>query len=151
MNKAIWGGLVFLLFSIYLLKHALKSFKLLKESTSWPSVEGRIKECTLTLSAHKINLRNFFVTYEYQVNGAVYENNRIALYTIVAKEEAEPLAEQFKKDNNVPVYYNPGNPEESCLVTREPEKKYSDIILAIMGVLVGVSITVAGYFGYIGK
>ncbi|MCG8684724.1 MAG: DUF3592 domain-containing protein [Desulfobacterales bacterium] len=151
MNKAFWGGLVFLLFASYMLKHAVQSFRLFKKSTLWPSAEGIITECTYSLTEHKTNLRNFFVTYQYQVDGETYQNNRIALYTIVRKEEAEPLAEQFKEGNNIPVYHNPEKPEESCLVVGEPQKKYSDLILATMGVLIGVGITFAGYFGYIGK
>ena len=60
-------------------------------------------------------------------------------------------AQRTKEGNNILVYYHPNNPEESCLVIGEPDKKYSDIILAIMGVLVAVAITISGYFGYIGN
>ena len=134
MTKAFWGGLAFTAFAAYLMKHAVDSFRLYGASLRWPSVPGRVLESRLTLSPHGQNLRNFWVKYEFEVEGKKYTDYRVALYTIVRKDEAERLARRFPDDATVEVFYRPGKPKTAVLVPGPPQsKKYSDLILATWG------------------
>lgn len=151
MNTAFWGGIVFSMFSLYFLKYAWTSFRQFGRSESWPTAEGTIRDCVLRVSPKSDALRFFDVKYEYSVGGETYSNNRVALYTIVRKDEAETLAGEFTPGTVVLVYYDPECPKVSCLVPGAPAtKKYSDLIIATLGLLVGVGTAIGGYAGIFG-
>lgn len=150
MTIAFWVGLGFSAFAIYMLKHAIGSYFASKASLFWPHVVGLILESRAVQWKATSNNRTLFVKYEYVVSGKKYNGTRVSFYTL-AGDEVLQLEKLHNSSKNVPVYYNPQAPEESTLIVGPRiEKGHSDLILAIIALLVGLAITVAGYLGKIG-
>ena len=58
------------------------------------------------------------VIYHYELNGNIFENDRIAILdqqTFSNKDKADKYISQFPEGNNLKVYYNPSNPKESFI------------------------------------
>jgi len=156
MSNAVWGGLAISLFGLYMLKHAISSFVQGQASLQWQTVKGRIIESNAIQFHHRGDESNMgagyslFVEYEYQVNNKKYKSDRDAFYTLNSDEALE-WSQCHNENPNVLVYYNPNKPEEASLTVGPREgKKYSDIILVSMLLVVSISVTVGGYFGHLG-
>lgn len=150
MTLAFWVGLGFSVFAIYMLKHALDSYSASNSCLLWPHVDGVILESKAVKWSATSNHRTLFVKYEYVVSGKKHNGTRVSFYTLIGNEVLE-LEKQHNALKNVPIFYNPQAPEESTLIVGpRKEKSHSDLILAIISLLVGLAITVAGYLGKIG-
>ena len=154
MNTPVWVGLIAALFAIYMLKNAIKSLQQAQESLHWPSVEGEIIECGIFISLGGSNVggktKSLNVKYKYDVDGRSYKGERESLYTL-RSNEVEELDKQYKSNPRAQIYYNPVNPTEATLIVGpRKNKKYSDILIACVALLVSASIVIAGYLGYIG-
>ena len=150
MNTPVWVGLIAALLAIYMLRYALKSLQQAKDSVKWPSVEGKIVECEIMCGAGIPKKKYLNVKYEYKVNGNTYSGERESFYTLL-NDEVEKLHEKYTSSPVTQIYYNVKNPAESTLIVGPRiDKKYSDILIASIGLLVSVSIVIAGYLGYIG-
>ncbi len=146
MSNTVWGGLFFCALSIWLLKHAIKELLNYEPSKRWPSTIGKIEDhenIQLLPGRH----RDIFVEYKYEVSNKKYIGAKIALYTL-SRKEAKELEEQYSIKPRVNVFYNPRDPSESLLIVGgRKDKPYSDLIMAIIGLLVGILILLGGYFG----
>ena len=151
VNNAFWGGVIFSTLALYLLRHALRSSRLYGASKSWPSVPGKIIESEVVRYSATSGRRDFAVKYQYRVGNRHYQGNRVALYTIGHQEAAEALAMSYPVGVNVPVYYRPERPREAVLLTGGRDaKKHGEMILASIGVVVGIGIAIAGFHGVLG-
>ena len=94
-------------------------------SASWTEAEGRVIAKKVICSSSKGGVTyNPQVVYGYEVDGVVYYNNNYsygfgsaAKYGFIGgrKEAAEESLEHYRIGSVVPVFYNPENPEQSCL------------------------------------
>jgi len=151
MSVAFWGGLVFLVFASWMLWRAWRAWGFRRASEAWPAVEGEVLDQMLALSPTGVNVRHFSVRYAYRVDGVDFTGNRVAWYTLVRKEQVEPLAERFVKGARVDVFVRPGDAATACLVTGgAADKPYSDLVLAGLGVAVGLGLTVASALRVVG-
>lgn len=140
------GGLIFTGFSIYLLWSAFTVLKRGKDSKSWPYVVGNIIESEVVRYSATSSRRDFLVRYEYEVSDRLYNGNKATLYTLMHKSECEELAYKFPIGTSVNVYYNPNSPFEAVLVTGGREdKKYGELIVASLAILIGISVVFAGW------
>lgn len=91
------------------------------------------------------------VEYEYAIDGSRYSGTQAAFYTLVYPETVS-FAEAHPERSEVPVYYNPDDPAESVLVTgsKGDNKRYSEVILASVGLIVSVAIATFGMLGILG-
>ncbi len=89
--------------------------------------------------------------YVYEVHGKPYTGTAPTFYTLVYPETVN-FATRFPKNSEVSVHYDTGNPADSVLIPgpKQGNKRYSDIILAGVGLVVAVSIAVFGALGVIG-
>ena len=84
------------------------------------------------------------------MEGREYESTRIAFFTIIYPETLQ-FAEQHPVDSPVSVRYDPEKPAESVVIPGlNPIKPYSDIVLAVCGVVVGTGVAIGLYTGLIG-
>lgn len=149
-NGAFWGGVFLVLLAAYLLKHAIKSFHEFEESKNWPSVTGKIVYSEVVRPSATNSRRDFLVNYDYEVDGKEYRGNRTTLYTIIDEEEAVGFQAQFKTGSSVLVYYRTEVPSESILVPGgRDEKKYGEIIMSFVVLVVGVVVSIAGFYGHL--
>ena len=142
-------ALGFLLFCIYMLRHALKNHRSAKASNDWPSVTGALTELQLwgkrRINGEMVDSENLIVQYQYEVNGKKFVGRRVAFYTLHYPETVD-FAKRYPQGSRVSVFYNPQNPAESVIVPGlHPQKPNSEIWLAGVGVVVLV-VTVIGVF-----
>jgi hypothetical protein len=144
------AGLVFLLLSMYMLKSAIYSLREAEHSKRWPSVTGKILEYKVSRPKATSNYRILYVEYEYCANNKRYMGTRNAFYTLSGCEVLE-LEKKYNDSDDVNVYFDPNFPQKSALIVGPREgKKYSDLILACLGIVVGLSVMLASNLGYIG-
>ncbi|SNY43129.1 Protein of unknown function [Arsukibacterium tuosuense] len=154
MNLPLMAGVAFLLFGIYLLKHAISRYKKAKMSRHWPVVDGRLTEVKLwgprlvdgkTTDAEKLN-----VAYSYVVDGTAHSGRRASFYTMVYPETLD-FARRHAVGSDIAVYYNPRNPADAVIITGlKKDKPYSDVILGVLAVVIGAVIAVLAWFNVIG-
>ena len=74
----------------------------------------------------------------------------MSYFTLVYPETME-FAEAHPEGSELQVYYDPLNPAESVLVPGpRADKRYSDLILASLGVGVGVVLALLGWLEILG-
>ncbi len=152
MNIPVIAGAIVALFSLYMLTYAIRSYKKSLASEGWPTVNGKLVKVHLwggrNVDGEMKEVEKLDVKYEYTVQEAPYTGTAVTYYTLVYPETAE-FADRHPLNSNISVYYNPENPSESVLMAgpRKDNKRYSDIILGSLGVIVGVLIAVAGWLG----
>lgn len=142
-------ALGFLLFCIYMLRHALINHRSAKASNDWPSVTGALTELQLwgkrRINGEMVDSENLSVQYQYELNGKKFAGRRVAFYTLHYPETVD-FAKCYPQGSRVSVFYNPQNPAESVIVPGlHPQKPNSEIWLAGVGVVVLV-VTVIGVF-----
>lgn len=148
-NKAFIVGCIWTCGAIWLLMYALKQRQKYEPSKTWPTVEGRIITSEIWLPKSQGDKR-WQVKFQYEVDGTTYTSMRPALYTIQDTEMLENV-EVYKTGQPATIFYNPDKHKEGVLIPGGREKqRNSDIILAIIGCLVGIALMAAGYLGLIG-
>ena len=149
MNIPVVVGAAFAIFSAYLLKHAITSYRRGKASLTWPSVDGRMTAVRLwglrRVDGKMRDVERLAVEYVYEVNGTRYTGASAAFYSLVYPETAD-FAERHPVESSVRVFHDPADPTLSVL-TPGPrrDKPFSDFILAALGLLVGIGVAVLGW------
>ncbi len=89
-------------------------------SKSWPISEGTLLKKDFHKRTFKTggSLWSPIVEYKYHVGDKLYKNNVFSYYFFVfGKEWAQNEVKDLSINNKVAVYYNPSNPDKSCLKT----------------------------------
>lgn len=138
----VFAALFFIALGGYLLVGSFKRLKSAMASESWPSATGRLLNIRLwgkrLIDGTMQDAEKLGVAYEYEIRGITYKGCDISFYTLMYPETLQ-YAKKFQEMENVPVYYNPENPEESVLITGPRKSKpYSDTILALIAVMLGI-------------
>ena len=141
------------IFGFYMARNAYMSYKCAMESSSWPSINGKVISLELwgrrNIDGKMVESENLKVRYEYEVQFRKYDGKNSAFYTLHYPETVN-LYNSINANSNVVVYYNPLNPSQSVLVTgRHPSKPYGGLILAflfIMASLIPLLISFSGIF-----
>lgn len=155
MNIPIIAGTVFALMSAWMLRFAIQNLQKADISSDWPSVKGRIVKSELwgkrNIDGEQKPVEKLSVEYQYEVNGNDYRGTKVAFYTLVYPETLK-FAKENPENSEISVFYNPNTPSESVLVTgsKEGNKRYSEIILASLGLIVSAAIAISGVMGIIG-
>lgn len=142
-------ALGFLLFCIYMLRHALINRRNATASNAWISTNGKLTELQLwgrrRVDGEMVACENLSVKYQYEVNGTMFTGDRAAFYTLHYPETVD-FSKRYPQGAVVPVFYNPQNPAESVIVPGlHPQKPNSEIWLAGLGTVIMVA-TVVGVF-----
>ena len=116
----------------------LGAARTLEKTRNWPETSGEVLSFQLTRSY----LGDFFagIRYRFQVGGVDYTGETIrpgGRMTFRSKRLAKELEERFKPGLNVPVYYNPDNPEECCLDREQTAAGNSAMYWGLAVVLLG--------------
>lgn len=143
-------GLVFAAGSGVLLFRSLRALAAARASLSWPQVPARILKSEAVRFQSTSQHRSLFVEYEYAVDGRPYTGRRGAFYTLLGSE-ALALEAEHARSPEVRVYVNPRDPSESTLIAGpRTERPYSDLLLALAGLVIGLGVAAGGYLGVLG-
>lgn len=136
MNAGRWlldlGWFVFL---IVLFHHFWRDRQALLQAKSWLKAKGHITHCEWTEAGHSIWPK---LEYSYQV----YDKELVGTYLFLdtahnnpnskyARRIAYEAAMAFKNHQEIDVYYNPNNPEQSALDVMMPVKL--TLIIGVIG------------------
>ncbi|MGN8224473.1 DUF3592 domain-containing protein [Gracilimonas sp. BCB1] len=127
--------------------YAVRNLRRAKQSEGWPVVNGELLSVELwgkrNIDGQMKDAEKLSVQYEYSVRNKVYTGTAVAFYTLMYPETTE-FADNNSADSPVDVYYNPDEPSESVLIPghRKGNKRYSDLILALFAVLIGIVVAV---------
>ncbi|WP_171816224.1 DUF3592 domain-containing protein [endosymbiont of unidentified scaly snail isolate Monju] len=130
-------GIFFLIGACLLGVDLLAGIKMLN-AQSWPRADGTIESSSFVLAGSKPSTTSEKVSYSYQVDGKIHENDRI-YFGMVISSRNKPLS--YRKGEHVYVFYNPDDPSESVLRT---DDTHSVIFVGFAGMaFIGFSL-----FGY---
>ena len=141
----------FVLFCVYMARHAVLSHQRASASLHWPVADGVLTEVRLwgtrNIDGAMVEAEKLKVVYEYTVAGDQYAGSEVAFYQLHYPETVD-FVKSHPKGSRVRVFYNPERLDESVLIAGlHPAKPYGGLILAIAGVLVSVAISVASWMG----
>jgi uncharacterized protein DUF3592 len=124
-----WFRLGFLAFGLLILAGAI-GFQIygsqrLAAASAWPVAQGRVIRSNLVGGPHggyhRLSTITYDpqITYEYDVDGQTYRNDRIWLLTESRSSDptgARDLLSAYPEGGTGPVRYNPGDPADSALI-----------------------------------
>lgn len=143
--------LVFIVFNsigFILLRKAMILRRISREATAWPTstaliLESDIIEDPARDPTGKVN-NNFLVRvkYQYTVDGKSFDGSRVsfgspAFNYIIASN----VKDQFEKDKQVPIYYNPKDPADCVLAPKSTvgmPSRIPGIFLIVIGIVIPV-------------
>ena len=143
-------GVVFIVFALIFALAPIGVFKILsmqRETLSWPTVEGTVIVCEIE---HKVNEYadhdeqdeyRIDLVYQYTVDNGTYEGSNVYYWSGTDSDWDHELnsyewslLRDYPVGSNVTVFYNPDNPERSCLIAGEnPRDRPLIIWLPIVG------------------
>lgn len=155
MNLSAIGGIIFGVFCLWLLRHAILNLRKADTSSGWPKVSGKMIKVELwgnrNIDGESKPVEKLNVEYEYEVDGKHFSGTNVAFYTLVYPETVE-FANNHPEGSQVSVFYQPEDPSKSVLLqgAKGGNKRYSEVIMAIIGLIVSIGITLGGILGLIG-
>ncbi len=109
-------GLALLLYSVYKRNQV-------RDCRNWPQTIGTITKAEVIADTGP-DSNGYFVSvfYDYLVNGASHQGNRLELSrrAYVRKKSAESVVERYRTNTSIPVFYNPEKPSDAVLVRESP-------------------------------
>jgi hypothetical protein len=129
---AVCGGLVVLLLAAlggYLIFASIRGKRKAQASQNWPAVTGRVLTARLqhstTSDAEGDMTTSYYpqVEYEYVAQGQTFRGNKIAFgpqKTHNNQARAQVALDSYLPGMDIPVYYNPLQPQEAVLEKSAP-------------------------------
>ncbi len=137
---------LFYLIGFGLLGYSLSIAYRSTKAASWPTTPGKITQLDLHVSHGRGTTYEVRVKYDYMVNGAVYEGNRVAFGYggSSGKEAHDELYDRLKDAKGIEIRYNPTNPSESCLSCGLHRSITAIFAFAIfwLGFIIGITILI---------
>ena len=144
-------GVIFVCLALIFTLMPIGIFKILamqRDTTSWPSVQGTVIICEIehreNPNADRVDEQDEYridLVYNYTVYNETYENFNVyywggtgSYWDHELDSYEYSLLHDYPVGSNVRVYYNPENPEQSCLLTGEdPSTRILIIWLPVTG------------------
>ena len=134
--------------SILIIGQNIRYLVKVSKSKKWPYVEGEIiKVMVYRGGTANGDSYNVDITYNYNVEGEIYNNHQIKLdfvhgaRTYIPKLFAMMKADRYEEGNKINVFYNPHNPNESII---EHGLRYFTFFMML---LAGIGIFLFGLVG----
>lgn len=127
-----------------------RTLKKNKIAAKWPTVPGVIISAELASyvkyddDGDASTMYSPLITYEYEVDGQVYTNNRVRVQAFLATNMQSVSAkklEDYPVDSSVEVHYDPFNPEDALL---EIDTRKINIPM-IIGIICGLIVLYTAY------
>jgi hypothetical protein len=148
-------ALVFIGAGILLIIRSRQDKDKLRQSMSWPSVDGTVLESRVIASASTddeggVDTYRPYVKYEYEAGGTQYTNDKLRLGMVFSTSKLKTSQEavtRYPVGRSVRVFINPANPADSVL-----EQKGSSTTALVIGIVllaVGLCVGIPGAIGLI--
>ena len=137
----ILAGFIWLLWSLYSLKKG-------QESEDWSIIKGVITKSKVYEPYRKGNASIPIVHYEYSLKGKTYQSDRIFwgnVHTSGALSSAQKVVDKYKEGENVTVYYNPKNEQESVLEPGSAQGTLLSLAISCIPIVVGTIQLLTGF------
>jgi hypothetical protein len=135
---------------VFFLVFSLRSQKKTRDSQSWPTTGGQITAASVVTSesAPDDDGRTYplyypLVKYEYTLNGQDYTSDRLAFggrKTFKRHDQAAQEMAHYPVGKAVTLHYNPADPGEAVLETKQVIGSRLSMILGVILVLISVCI-----------
>lgn len=142
-----WQGVIdiaWLLFLLVLLKHFWSERQFLSQARDWLITKGRMTQFLWTRDGNRVwaKIEYTYHLYDQDFVGEYFfldtsHNNPNSSYS---RQVAYRAAVAFEKDEEIDVYYNPDNPNQSALDVRIPGKL--NVIISLLLFLIGLHLLV---------
>ncbi len=137
------GWLIFLLFLLF---YFWKTRKFIQRTTQWMKTKGKITRCEWTPKAHRLwpKIEYVFTVSEQEYTGeSMFVDTSHRTYNnLYARKVAYQVAQAFKDNQDVEVFYNPDDPFEAVLDVTVPGKL--NFILFLLGILICAHLVIVG-------
>ena len=94
---------------------------------AWPASQGQVLAAVVGVQSGDDGPTYFpRITYTYSVNGQAYQNDRLVIGGGISgsRGPAEQIVARYPAGSQVPVYYNPANPQEAVLERRSGSTRF---------------------------
>ena len=156
MRRAIFG-LVFVGVGIGLTIWGNGILQNAKESTKWPTTDGRILSSRVTESRSTTGTRRnrrpkytygAEVRYEYTVKERKHTSNKVSFgqYSSSNPGHAESIVRRYPQGKAVKVFYNPDNPSTATLEAGASWSSYAILIGGVVFCFAGLLLIVSPLF-----
>jgi hypothetical protein len=132
------------IFLMLLLLYFLRVRWRIQQAASWEKTKGQITRCEWITQAHRLWPK---VEYLYKVGERefmgeemFYDTSHRTLNNPYARKVAYEVAQAFKNNEDVEVFYNPEEPDEAVLDITIPGKL--NLILVLIGLLITFHLTI---------
>lgn len=124
--------------------YSLVQRRQLRASESWVPSMARVTKSGLVVAASSDSTEyGVAVTYEYSVDGVAFSGKQIRFgsRSYVRRKSAQAELDRYPLNSNVPVYFNPANPQEAVLVREAPANKlYFAMGILALGLALGITV-----------
>lgn len=134
-------GVLFCAVGSFVVYHALRMARKVREAQLWPSVKGRVVKSYVKRSGRKNRVYRAVLRYTYSVRGRQYKGRRYALggeLDTSSLARAEARCARYPEDSEPEVFFDPSNPKDSCL-ERVQEGKLFVIFMGVMFAGIGLA------------
>ena len=147
---ALFTGGIFLLIGAGLAYWGWNILQSARASASWPTVEGVVTESDVSYSTDAEGAESYSpeVTYRYQINDVLYENNTIKFgeNAYGSRRRAEQIAATYPVGKGVTVYFNPDQPDRSVLEPGVSGGSYIVLCIGLLFVVISLVVTLVSFF-----
>lgn len=140
-------GILLVICGAWFLLHARSSNAKSKAAMNWPKAKAKILSSRVVKApGAKPTVYRAQVTYQYNVNGKTYSNNKLTLGGEVnsGRPKAQRRCDQYPTHSEQDVFFNPSNPQESFLITKT-EALVFEVVGGLFGLIIGL-LLLAGMF-----
>ena len=150
---AVWGTLIVAGMPILFLALVTRLTLKVRKARSWVEGRARILTSRVEVDRHRFAgdttkvTNKAAVTYAFSVGSRTFHGDRISL-GIASADQVDQTLTRYAADKEVPVYYDPVNPQD-CVLERDPPASLGCIWTGtIAGVLVYAAIVATFWYGY---
>lgn len=131
-------GILMLIVGVWSVVHVLRTRALLASSGRWKRVEGQVTESKAKRIGNKNRTYEARIRYGYAVDGRQFKGKGLHIGGDVRRTRtwAEQRCAEYPEGAPVQVFYDPRNPETSCII-REREGGAMGIAAAMVGLGLG--------------
>lgn len=134
-------GWLFILGSSYFLIHSIVDFFRARKSQRWPTTEAVMESVKLfglrRVDGQMLDCLHIAIQYRYQIKGKEYQGDTPTFHTITYPDTLT-FAERYPEGKAFRLHVDPNDPSASVVSPGLASKPYSDIILSVLGIAVGV-------------
>ena len=136
-------GLTALIFDAIILGTIISTRRKINAMKNWPSIKGTVISSAIEQRASNNNRNQVnypVVNYSYQVDGNIYQGDRIAPGYEVGGSGAIKVIKKYPVGEQVIVFYNPQNPSEAVLERKAPAQAGMWSVFVILNIMLAAMV-----------